>query len=109
MIVYTHDVDTQLTHTHTHTLHTHTHTHTSPLHTHTHPLYTHTHTHTHYTHYTHIQVTYADLAVYHLFAHVVNRDDTTLSRFPALARLHRSIESLPNIAKFLHERPHDMI
>lgn len=56
------------------------------------------------------QLTYADLAIYHLFSHMVSDyDDRALAQFPHLAVLHQSVENLPNIARWLQERPQDLI
>ena len=54
---------------------------------------------------THPQVTYADFAVYHLIEYAADRGvDVSGDRYPALLRLKASVEGLPNITKWLHER-----
>ena len=50
-------------------------------------------------------MTYADFAVYVLLEPAVSDTPTLLDRFPTLAKLKTSVEQLPNIAKWLKERP----
>ena len=58
-------------------------------------------THTHTAH----QVTYADFEFYIVSGDVLRQVPTLLENFPTLAKLRTSVEQLPNIAKWLKERP----
>lgn len=50
-------------------------------------------------------VTYADLALYIVLQFDKRLIPTVLDSYPALKKLHDSVEALPNIAKWLKERP----
>ena len=54
-------------------------------------------------------MTYADLAIYHLFSHMVTLDETAPVRYPNVGRLYHSVGQQPHIAKWVKERPHDII
>lgn len=51
------------------------------------------------------KLTWADLAAYQLIEWVVALNEGALKNFPGLRRLKSSVEALPNIAKWLKERP----
>ena len=56
-----------------------------------------------------LQMTYADLAIYHLFSHMVTLDETAPVRYPNVGRLYHSVGQQPHITKWVKERPHDII
>ena len=51
------------------------------------------------------RVTYADVTIFVILGYVSDAIPSILDKYPALAKLKRSVESLPNIAKWLAERP----
>ena len=51
------------------------------------------------------KVTYADFGVYLMSGYVKFLVPNVLDNYPALKKLHDSVEKLPNIAKWLKERP----
>ena len=51
------------------------------------------------------KVTYADLTIFMMQEYVKDAVPNALDNYPALAKLKRSVENLPNIAKWLAERP----
>ena len=57
----------------------------------------HTHTHT--------QVTYADFAVYLTVDMITEKFPDVLEKYPTVAKLKASVAALPNISKWLKERP----
>ena len=53
-----------------------------------------------------LQVTYADFTIYLLSTEVLQQDfPNAFDGYPTLAKLMKSVEQLPNIAKWLQERP----
>ena len=51
------------------------------------------------------KVTYADFAGYIALDVILQNDPNVLDRYPALKKLRTSVENLPNIAKWLQDRP----
>ena len=51
------------------------------------------------------KVTYAELHAYHILSYVKMFFPNVLDKYPVLARMYTSVENLPNIAKWLEERP----
>ena len=51
------------------------------------------------------QLTYADFATYLLFQYVTENIEGAREKYPTLAKLHASVESLPRIAQWIQERP----
>ena len=48
---------------------------------------------------------YADLFLYITLEGVLKKEPTLLDNFPTLKKQNASVEALPNIAKWLKERP----
>lgn len=55
--------------------------------------------------YPHLQVTYADLAITVLLDALAKYKPELLAAFPALGQLKTSVETLPNITKWMARRP----
>ena len=51
------------------------------------------------------KMTWADLAAYQVLEWVVGANESAFDEFPSLKKLKASVEALPNIAKWLKERP----
>ena len=51
------------------------------------------------------KVTYAELSAYHILSYAKMVSPNVLDKYPALAKMYNSVENLPNIAKWLEERP----
>ena len=51
------------------------------------------------------KLTWVDLAFFNWIAMVVARDPAVLDNYPSLKKLKETVETLPNIAKWLKERP----
>ena len=51
------------------------------------------------------QLTYADFAMYLLFEYAVANLPGSIENYPTLTKLKASVEKLPNIARWLRERP----
>ena len=51
------------------------------------------------------KVTYAELHAYHILGYVKMFSPNVLDKYPVLAKMYTSVENLPNIAKWLEERP----
>ena len=51
------------------------------------------------------QLTYADFAMYLLFEYAVANLPGSTENHPTLTKLKASVEKLPNIARWLRERP----
>ena len=49
--------------------------------------------------------TYADFYLYTALENILKQMPTLLDKFPTLKKQHASVEALPNIAKWLKERP----
>jgi len=56
-----------------------------------------------------LQLTYADFAMYLLFEYAVANLPGAIENHPTLAKLKTSVEKLPNIARWLRERPATVI
>ena len=56
-------------------------------------------------HHTHTQLTYADFYFYTAMENILKQMPALLDKFPTLKKQHASVEALPNIAKWLKERP----
>ena len=54
---------------------------------------------------TYTQLTYADFYFYTALENMLKQMPTLLDNFPTLKKLWSSVEALPNIAKWLKERP----
>ena len=52
-----------------------------------------------------MQLTYADFYLYTAMEVILKQTPTLLDKFPTLKKQHASVEALPNIAKWLKERP----
>ena len=51
------------------------------------------------------KLTWADLAAYQVLEWVVDTNKNALDNFPALGKLKASVEALPNIARWIKQRP----
>ena len=51
------------------------------------------------------KVTYAELCAYHVLSYCKMISPNVLDKYPVLAKMYTSVENLPNIAKWLEERP----
>ena len=51
------------------------------------------------------KLTWADLAFFNISEYIVSADPTGLDAYPSLKKLKETVEALPNIAKWLKERP----
>eukprot|EP00731_Ephydatia_muelleri_P016491 Em0009g915a len=51
------------------------------------------------------KVTYGDLAVFNFVGNVTAFWPTALDKYPSLSQLHKRVEELPKIAKWLKDRP----
>ena len=47
----------------------------------------------------------AELHAYHILGYVKMFSPNVLDKYPVLAKMYASVENLPNIAKWLEERP----
>ena len=54
---------------------------------------------------TYTQLTYADFYFYTALENILKQMPALLDDFPTLKKLRSSVEALPNIAKWLKERP----